>query len=186
MKMRYFFWLLILLFFSGCMSGIGNVSPLNNGIVMTEGMKITASNNVGTITIKAGSGFERSYTWEGDTRSVVMWPRKERWGGKLGLYFPGSGNHWKEHNRITRAVLEEAERNFNSMEEVVLFVNDSTRKNYTVYRDDGLVVTWHKAIKPSPGAGSTLFVNVWQLYINEKKPTKILGSQNDKIIVEIQ
>jgi hypothetical protein len=152
-------------------------------IVMSQGMEIVARNSLGTIKITAGKGLERSYTWEGGTRSVVMKARKEHWGGKLGIYFPGEGQHWTEHNGVTRAVLEEAERHFHSFEEIITFLNDSTRQQYTVYRDDGLVVTWHKEIGSPPGKGGTLLVNVWQLLLDGKKPTAIAGSQNENITV---
>ena len=53
-------------------------------------------------------------------------------------------------------------------------------EGYLVYRDDGLAAGWEK----NEGAGGTLSVSVWQIYINGNKPTKLPGSQNDKIIVE--
>ena len=42
---------------------------------MVEGMRISFTNSQGAMTVTAGQGFERSYTWEGDTRTLVMWPR---------------------------------------------------------------------------------------------------------------
>lgn len=183
MILRFLIILAALFLFHGCKFASNGNQPLKNEIVMTEGMKITATNRIGTIKIEAGKGFERFYTWEGGTRSAVLWPRKERWGGKFGIYYPGVGNHWKEHNRITRAGLEEAQVHFYSLDEAITFLEDSSRKDYTVYSDDGLVVTWRKAIKPTPGLGSKLIVNVWQILINGEKPHDLAGSQNDKIVV---
>src|SRR5689334_5735778 len=42
--------------------------------VMTPGMTVRATTPVGTIEIKATDALTRSYTWEGATRSVEMWP----------------------------------------------------------------------------------------------------------------
>ena len=67
--------------------------PRKNEIVMSEGMKIKVVNNAGILTITAGRGLQRFYMWNDGTRSVIMWPREERWRGSLGLYFPGPGNH---------------------------------------------------------------------------------------------
>ncbi len=158
----------------------------NIEIVMREGMKITATNNIGTITITAGKGFERFYSWEGEIRSVIMFPRKERWNGKYGLYFPGSGNHWEAHNRITRGVLEEAQLHYNTKEDALTFLSHPSRIDSTVYSDDGLVVTWNKSIKPTSGPGSTLHVDVWQIYIGGQKPESLPGSRNDKIALEYE
>ena len=164
----------------GCALAGNKASQIDREIVMTEGMKITATNAVGTITITAGKGFERSYTWDGDTRTAVLSPRQKRWAGKFGVYSKGKAN-WKEHNRITRGVLEEAQLHFKSSEEALLFLNDKFRKPYIVYNDEGLVVKWETAINPTPGPGSALLVDVFQIYINGEKPNKLTGSQNDKI-----
>ena len=153
--------------------------PKENEIVMTEGMKITATNSWGTMTITAGKGLERSYTWEGATRSVIMIPRKERWYGSLGIYSPGADT-WKEHNGITRGVLEEAQLHYESVDRAIKFLKHPSRLNDAVYTDDGLVVYWSK----TSGGGGTLSVEVWQIYINGEKPTRLPGSQNDKIIVQ--
>lgn len=182
-----FITIIILLFSGACtarhtFSNIPDV-PKENEIVMTEGMKITATNSWGTMTITAGKGLERSYTWKGATRSVIMIPRKERWYGSLGIYSPGADN-WKEHNGITRGVLEEAQLHFDSIDEAMQFLKHPFRANVTVYNDNGLVITCSNAINPYGGPTNTLFVEVWQIYINEKKPTRLPGSQNDKIIVQ--
>jgi len=169
--------LIVFMAIPGCHAQIPDV-PSRNEIVMSEGMKISVTNKNGTMDITAGKGLQRFYTWAGDTRSVIMWPREERWRGSLGIYFPGQGNHWKEHDGITRAVVEEGQQHFKSVEDAIEFLRDT--EGYWVYRDDGLAVGWAKY----EGAGGTLGVDVWQIYINGQKPTKLPGSQNDKITVE--
>lgn len=168
------------IFLTGCVSSLTNQLPEHNEIVMTEGMSITSENLLyGTITITAGKGLERSYTWEGGTRSLVMWPRKERWHGSLGIYYPGPGNHWKEHDGITRAVADEGRLNFSSLDTLFEYIKSYNKLGAITYNDDGLFVCWEK----NPGAGGTLQVIVRQLLIDGQPPNKIPGSQNDKISV---
>ena len=152
--------------------------PKENEVVMSPGMKITATTPTGTITITAGKGLKRSYSWEGGTRSVEMWPRKKRWDGSLGLYFPGPGYHWKEHNGITRGVLDEGQQHFKTDAEVKAFLANRKYMPF-VHRNDGLMVGWDKTL-----SRNQLGVEVWQIMIDGKKPTKLEGSDDDKIVVE--
>jgi hypothetical protein len=148
-------------------------------VVMTRGMVISARTPEGEISIRAGEGFERSYTWAGATRSLEMWPRRKRWYGSLGLYYPGPGQHWKMHDGITRAVVEEGQQHFSSVEEALSWLRSRNRGwlDY-VYRDDGLVVGWKRV--PSR---RQLNVEVWQILIQGSKPAKLDGSDNDRIRV---
>lgn len=152
-------------------------NKLVNEIVMSPGMFITAMTSEGTIRIDAGKGLERSYTWEGATRSLEMLPRHERWYGSLGLYCPGPGEHWKEHNGITRAVVEEGQQHFSSEEQALAWLVRRTWMSY-VWRSDGLVVGWGKTLERRQ-----LNVEVWQITINGQKPTKLTGSQDEKILL---
>ena len=152
--------------------------PARNEVVMSPGMKITATTPVGKITITAGKGLKRSYTWEGATRSVEMTPRDERWYGSLGLYFPGPGEHWKEHKGITRGVVEEGQQHFKTAQQARQWLAGRKYMPY-VYRGDGLVVGWQKV-----PARKQLNVEVWQIFINGKKPARLPGSSDDKIVVE--
>lgn len=157
--------------------------------VMTPGMKITATNDVGTITITAVDELKRSYTWEGATRSVEMIRRPERWYGSLGIYYPGPGYHWKEHNGIARCVAEECQRHFDSAEEALEEIRKSNEGwnsyngndkpiNYIVYTGNGLVVMWGKT-----PVRKQLNVDVWQIMIRGERPKNLPGGRNDAIIV---
>ncbi len=152
-------------------------SPKNE-IVMTPGMRITATTSVGVIAITAGKGLERFYTWEGATRSVAMWPRDERWYGSLGLYYPGPGDHWKEHKGITRGVVEEGQQHFASEADALKWIRARDWMPF-VYTHDGLVVGWGKV-----ASRRQLNVEVWQIYIKGELPVKLEGGQDDKIVVE--
>jgi hypothetical protein len=152
--------------------------PARNEIAMSPGMKIIATTRIGTITITAGNGLKRSYTWDGETRSVEMWPRSERWYGGLGIYFPGPGNHWREHNGITRGVVSEGQLHFKTLEEANQWI-DSPKYMPFVHRNDGLVVGWEKNL-----SRNQLTVEVQQIYIDGKKPSKLPNSEDNKIVVE--
>jgi uncharacterized protein (TIGR03067 family) len=154
--------------------------PARNEIVMSSGMKITAKTPVGTISITAGKGLRRSYTWEGATRSVTMEPREQRWYGSLGIAYPGLGCHWKPHNGIARAVTEEGQQHFKTEAEALEWLRKQKKWLPLVYRNDGLVVGWTKYLPRKQ-----LNVDVWQIYIAGKKPTKLPGGQDDKIKVEL-
>jgi len=148
-----------------------------NEIAMVPGMRITAKTKVGTITVTALDALTRTYTWEGATRSLGMYPRNERWYGSLGLYFPGPGDHWEEHNGITRAVVEEGQRQFKSIDEFQRFVKERQYITY-VYRNDGLMVGWKKVLERRQ-----LNVEVWQIVINGQKPKKLPGANDAAIAV---
>jgi hypothetical protein len=164
--------------------------------VMVEGMSISFTNAHGSMTVTAGKGFERRYIWAGDTRTVIMWPRKKRWYGSLGMYNPGSYikgevEQWKEHDGIKRYVVEEGQRHFTNATEAAAWTRRGSgapdNLDY-IYNDTGLVVGMDKQPRlleerkktDFPG---TLEVDVWQIYINGKKPEKLEGSKNACITV---
>jgi len=152
-----------------------------NELVMKEGMSISVTNSYGTLKITAGKGTLRHYTWAGAMRSVPLLTRRKRWNGSLGLYYPGEGNHWEKHDGITRAVLEEGQQHFKTVDAAMEWIKKENHWEY-IYRDDGLVVGWEKLT----GAGGTLSVAVWQILINGKKPISLPGSHNDKISVQVE
>ncbi len=145
---------------------------------MQPGMSITATTKTGTITLFAGPGFKRTYTWEGASRSARLDPRKERWLGSLGAYYPGPGEHWPKHNGISRGVLEEGQQHFDSEKQALDWLREQSGYDPTVFRDDGLVVSFGKDL-----TRRQLNVEVWQIFIRGAKPQKLPGSDNSKIIV---
>ena len=150
--------------------------PAGTEVVMAPGSSITAETSIGTIKITAGQGLLRSYTWESATRSVEMGAREKRWQGRLGIGWPGPGDHWKEHNGITRGVLEEAQMRFTTAAAAMKWINQKAKELPLVYRNDGLVVGFGKNL-----SRRQLNVEVWQIYVNGKKPTTLAGSQDSKI-----
>src|SRR4249919_3030606 len=85
----------ILLFVATLVASCNRTPPNSTAgleLVMEEGMTITAQTETGTIAITAGPGLDRTYSWEGASRSATLDPRTERWYGSLGAYFPGPGD----------------------------------------------------------------------------------------------
>jgi hypothetical protein len=163
---------------------------------MVEGMSISFTNSHGPMTVTAGEGFERRYTWAGGTRTVMMIPRRKRWYGCLGMYNPGAYitgklKPWKEHDGIKRYVVEEGQRHFTNTTDALRWIRQGSgapdNLDY-VYNDTGLVVGMDKQPRSLeerrktdfPG---TLEVDVWQIYIDGKKPQKLDGSKNASITV---
>jgi hypothetical protein len=130
----------------------------------------------GSLQIRAGSGFRRDYIWDGETRSVDLWPRDKRWYGSLGAYYPGPGSHWKSNHGITRGVLQEGQMHFDRVEDAQHWLD--SRRN-AVYTHDGLVVDFRK----NSGGGGTLGVDVWQILIRGEPPTMLKGSHDNLISI---
>lgn len=176
--------------------------PANNEIAMPPYSMIEATTPGGKITIRSGKGLKRNYSWDGATRSVVMWPRTDRWYGSFGLYYPGPGFHWIGHNGIKRGVLEEGQQHFDTINEAMAWLHSRSHSD-CVYRDDGLTICFSKNL-----ARHQLNVDVWQIFIEGKtisdfqecggdriwvnsknniykvgghKPTKLEGSNNELI-----
>jgi uncharacterized protein len=152
--------------------------PATCEVVMSPGMKITATTSVGTIAVTAADELTRSYTWDGATRAVEMQPQKSRFFGSLGLFFDGATVHWREHHGIARCSTQEGQQDFKTVEEAMKWIKEPERMS-PVYRNDGLMVGWYKDLPRK-----MLDVHVWQILINGKKPTRLPGSQDDKIVVE--
>jgi len=131
---------------------------------------------MGIMTITADSELKRTYTWEGASRSATLEPRTERWYGSLGAYNPGMGDMWVEHNGITRGVLQEGQQHFKSEQEATEWLQNQCAGYATVYRDDGLVVSFDKFPERSQ-----INVEVWQIFINGAKPHKLQASKNNNI-----
>ena len=160
-----------------------------NEIVMVPGMEITAKNEIGKVAIIAGPDLQRTYRWEDCEGTVNMLRRPTRWYGSLGIYYPGPGNHWKECGGITRAVVQECWWHFDSVEAALkgireantgynLYNRNEKPVQYYVYTDDGLVVMWSKTPERKQ-----LTVEVRQVLIDGRKPTQMLGSNNDAIAI---
>jgi hypothetical protein len=153
-------------------------SVSSNETVMVFGMKISAHSNGDGIIIQAGHGFERSYTWDGNTRTAKLWPRAGRWYGNQGIYFPGSGEHWKSNGGITRGVLQEGVLWFKTLSDTTNWLrNIQPLKNYA-HTGNGLVVAWERIPERKQ-----INVDIWQLMIGGQKPESLPGSSDEQVNV---
>lgn len=134
--------------------------------VMTEGQTVSITSQFGELSVKAGKGFERLYTWKGQTRSVNMLARQGEWLGSKGLYFPGDGEHWKEHEGISRAVLEEGIQRFDEVASLKKWMETERIFLKYHYIKSGIIGGWslNKDRKQ-------LECEIWLIHINNKNLT---------------
>lgn len=154
--------------------------PATCEVVMSPGMRITATTPSGKIVITAVDELTRAYTWDGATRAVEMEPHQGRFFGSLGLHHEGMTEHWRSHRGITRCFTAEGQLHVKTvaeMKEWIEFIKKE-RGITLVFRNDGLAVGWGKF------NGRKLYVEVWQFLFDGKKPKQLPGSHDDRIVVE--
>lgn len=175
---------------------------------MKEGMVISIKNtDCLSLTVKAGKGLKRFFTWNNGTRSIVLLPRKEKWYGSYGAYFPGTGIDWKEHDGVTNIQVEEAVLNFESYAQILCAIsnkNDHCRQKYykfsngkfdfqntmtgALYTDacggytsNGIYISIGKRV--GPGNGDTLSITIYKIMLNGQPVKNLPGDSNERITV---
>jgi hypothetical protein len=133
--------------------------PAMSEIVIPPDAEIVATTAAGTIKIRSGKGLRRYYTWDGETRSVVMRANKMRWYGSLGIDSPAEPIRWMPVNGISGAVLSESQKKFDTIVEAENWLHQSCTG--CVYTDYGLVVQLEKRTP-------YLFVEVLQILVGGK------------------
>jgi len=149
----------------------GDAVPEQNEIVLTDGTQLAANAPWGRIKIEAGPGLRRVYTWRDNRRGVILEPRNERFAGSMGIHYEGKPPVWEPAEGITQVDLEEGQRRFETVDDAMIWMQ-IRRLRYS-YTNDGLVVGW----KPK---GDTLVVELWQFYIDGKKPTSLPGAEDSR------
>ncbi|PID66404.1 MAG: hypothetical protein CR975_03150 [Gammaproteobacteria bacterium] len=139
-------------------------------------MSIQAETKFGLIEISAGQGCERTFTWENESYTVELIPRKKRWYGKLGLYHPQMR---PPHKNVVHMVAEEYLLNFNSEQEAV----QSMDERGGLYNDQGFYIHFIK--RDGPGGENNIFVTITvaKILINGQETKKLQGSTNKKVKV---
>lgn len=167
----------------GCAGASTTQNKLINEIVLEEGMTIIAYADWATIEIAAVGKNKRDYTWGGQTVSVNLMPRQQRWYGSLGLYHPQVR---PPHKGVVHMVVEEGQQHFHTIDDAILWLESYGEK--PIYRDDGLVV----ATRVTGSDSNDLFVgiDVWQIYVggvtlSEYQETAI-SSETLKILKKYQ
>jgi hypothetical protein len=82
------------------------------------------------------------------------------------------------------AVLEEGQQHFFSEDDVYYWLRwqSYNGRRALVYTSDGLVVLWEMQNSPS-NKFSAISVDVWQIYIQGKKPTNLKGARDESVII---
>jgi len=96
--------------------------------------------------------------------------------GRLGAYDPATAYFWEIFG--TRIVAEDSQVNFETMEDVEKWLHQGSAVLDWVYTDDGLVVGFVKT-----SSRNQVNIEVYQFYINGKKPSKLKGSRPENINV---
>lgn len=147
-------------------------------LVMQEGEKLSFKDQRGTLIVEATSKLGRSFTWDGVTREIELIPRSTRWHEieVLGGYFPGPGNHWKEHDGISRAVVEEGQIRFDSEKDLQTWIKSEDWNYLKIkYNSSGLAVGWFKNYPRKQ-----LDVVVFQVFVKGKIPANLKHSVEDQ------
>lgn len=98
-----------------------------------------------------------------------------------GLYFPGEGFQWEEHNGIARAVVPEGQMDFADMDSALIWLRKTPGHVPKVWSNKGLVVWFEKDQKRK-----TLGFDLIQITIKKKHPDNLMGAQDSKIVIERQ
>ena len=143
-----------------------------NELVMCEGMEISVHTH-DPITITAINKIKRKYVTNNIDVTVNLIPREVRWYTSYGLYKPSG-------TRNLHMVLEEGQQHFYSEEGALhwLAIRAKKRESNLRYTSDGLVVAWENP-------EGILLVDVWQIYIQGKKPRALPGSSDSVITVSV-
>lgn len=146
-------------------------------LAMEPGMVIEATNKNGTVIIEYLSPLERRYKWGGHDEKCTLIPRKERFTGRLGAYDPAPSYIWEIFS--PRIVADDSQLNFKSMKELKAKLYEGSAILDWVYTNDGLVVGFAK----SPSRNQ-VNIDVYQYFINGKKPTILEGSRPENIKIK--
>jgi len=208
--------ILTCLIFSGCMFPAEEMvkSKHPDGTVMTEGMTISILiPDCLSLSIRAGNGLLRYYTWHGVTRSAELTPRSKMWNGHYGAYTPGY--EWPFYDGINRLIAEEAVLNFRDYDHLLCAFSsedDNCRIKYFGYTPGEISIedikkmdfenrlpSWFGldgctaytddgllvSVKKAagPGYGGTLYVTVFRLLVNSAPVTALPGSDKERLTI---
>jgi hypothetical protein len=155
--------------------GLLQSNPDANEMVLSEKMKISALTPLGRITIEAGKGFARQYSGVDWSKSSRLIPRTTRWYGSFGAYDPAGSS-----TRGDRLLVDEGRQFFSSESEALRYMN--TLGGYygsLTYNNSGLVIAYH--VVEIPNEKPTRTIQVWQFYINGKRPSTLRGAVDENI-----
>ena len=103
-----------------------------------------------------------------------MTPRAKPYLGSLGITYDGVPPVWMPAQGVTRLKYEEGQHNFENVDDARIWMQ--IRRLYYTYNNSGIAVGWRQK-------GSTLQVEVWQLYIDGKQPQQLAGADDASITI---
>jgi|688.fasta_scaffold644784_2 hypothetical protein len=165
---------LVLVMAAGC-SSERRLKPRTE-VVMSRGMQIKCAHPNGSLVVTAGDGTVRAYEGDGWRTSLRLIARDQRWNGSLGLYDPA-----RSPRPDGRVLAEEGRLHFQSIDEALRWLAVGSVHDKPVYRNDGLVVCYSVADPKVPGREPTRCVEVWQIYVEGKRPTTIPGADDNAV-----
>ena len=145
--------------------------------ILTKGMKITAQTPIEKLIIEGLEGTKRRFIGEKWSKVANLIPRQSRWYGSLGLYDPA-----RSSTQEGRLLINEGRQFFKNENEALRFLCNLRKSvdqlDKLTYSSNGLVISYH--ITPVHKVKN---INIWQIYINGKKPTALKGADNHAIEV---
>jgi hypothetical protein len=149
---------------------------------MSEGMIISAETSHGLLTIRAGKGCEREYTWNGEEFKAELIPRTEEWNGHYGLYGPALRPPFPS---VVHMISQENPSSYLSEAQFLKYREKGEDPDvYEVYNDDGLFLWFIKRVSPTGQIALDVFVS--QILINGTKPVQLKGSRNSELSVNFE
>lgn len=139
---------------------------------------ITLTDQNRDMRIKGEGLFVRSYISIGHTNTVTLSPRNKRYYGSRGLTYSGA---WDGERGINRAIVNEGQQHFCSEYEALFWLSHGWNNSSgidLVYTQDGLAVGYVETVQRRQ-----INIDVWQVYINGKKPESLKGASPKKISV---
>ena len=145
--------------------------------VLKPGMTLVAENANGELRITSESDIQRDIRGKDWKKNTRMLRRKERWNGSLGIYSPGRSN-----GRTDRLVYSEGQLFFDSESDALKYLYVGSLRSKPIYTNDGLVFSFYESQGPRGMVARS--VEVFQIYIQGKKPTQLRGADDDAIKLE--
>jgi len=174
--MRRAFLLALFLFGASCRDTRKGTLLPDTEVVLSPGMSVTATNPNGTITIEADGDASRIFSGAGWKVQSDLIPRTTRWYGSLGLYDPASSR--SPHGRM---LVDEGRLFFSSEADALRYLYVGSTHKKPVFNNRGLVVGY--LVEVIPGGEPTRSVQLWQIYIDGKRPTSLKGADDSAIKV---
>lgn len=183
MKITYIINILLFLGLFGC--GYNSLqhevsTRIPQETVLLNGTQICAFVDNEQLCVTAENKVKRSISFLGKSYSIDMVPRKERWHGILGLTSPNKpANIFNDNGINTRIIFTEAQIHYNSINKAVQNIPFYRNTGINaVYNDNGILVMWRNSTLSNQ---RVLDISVYQILINNMKPSTLPSSQNDKI-----